>query len=70
MRARCVIIKEYINIEGFIDLIDNINSYGYGDYAYTVDGDLVTRKDNKCVADKKYITYLYGYLIDFKFKFP
>lgn len=46
---------------GEIDLIDNINSYGYGDYAYTVDGDLVTRKDNKCVADKKYITYLYGY---------
>lgn len=46
---------------GEIDLLGQFNSYGYGGYAYTIDGDLVTRKEQECVADKKYITHLYGY---------
>ena len=46
---------------GEIDFTSKINSYGYGDYTYTVDGDKVTRKKQECTSDNEYVTHLYGY---------
>jgi len=46
---------------GELDLTEQFTSYGYGDYTYTLENGMVTRKKQECTSDKQYITHLYGY---------
>lgn len=44
-----------------VSLLENINSYQYGNYIYKLDGNKITRKKAICHSEHNYINYLYGY---------
>lgn len=40
---------------------DEIKTFNYGNYEYTINGRTITRKVRKCTSDKTYVLHLYGY---------
>ena len=47
-----------------IDLYDDIDNFEFGDYVYSSNGGRVNKSAKKCVKDRVYVDYLYGYSSD------
>ena len=47
-----------------LGLINDIESFQYGDYVYTLKGGSVKRKKKQCQSDVAYVTHLYGFFWD------
>ena len=47
--------------DGDIDLKSEIVGYQYGEYLYTLEDKLVSRKKSECKSDVLYVSKLYGY---------
>ncbi len=44
-----------------VKLFDDIKTYNYGNYEYSINGRTITRKVRKCTSEDTYVLHLYGY---------